>query len=1049
MDQNLVRADLLPATIPLFALVLMVCISLGAYILAHLYFNRAGAKWSWKVKLAVGTSAGVVFSWCVMQLAGRFLFLAGPSSLVGTSILCGAVIEGILQLYRHERQIVSPRLAWGLVVLRQAAVIFLLFILLQPMYVTERIRPIRRRVAVLFDESSSMGVPDKQWRLQERLDMALALGLLSRSELPCRHLSKDASLGYRTFAQWYQYAQTQEVPLETNEMLKAVADCRAWAVRMTNGLAKAMACSINDQTRRQREACNHASRILREQVLPGLGHLARAAGEQMELGQSLLALRDNLTQLAGAAALAESSAVELFWASLPEERREGLMAATEVRRATLAKAVATRTNETAGASLLDALRKTYDVDLFRFANTIKPLDSLDEYASRFAEEGQQTNEFFSASELAFRSETDMTHSLEEVLNQVPIEELAGVLMLTDGRHTGESGASAVARRYGQAGIPVSTLVVGGTKAPMDIALASVRAPESVFLGDKVRVNAIVHATQAKGQKTVIRLLAGEKEIASEEVAFDSDDFVKEIRLTDEPEVQGVNHYTILLDTIEGEKYIANNRWDINVSVSDDRTNVLLVDKTPRWEYRYLRNLFYGRDKSVHLQFVLFEPDTIRDQQKAKPVAASASRKFGDAEAHALPVSRDEWRKFDVIILGDVGEDVLTDKVVENIRYCVEERGALLVVIAGPERMPFSIRKKSFGQLLPILYRANSEPHRRPPEEAYRFTLTAAGRAHDVLRLSSSTYENEQIWKDMPDFHWRIQPAGIAPGAEVLAYAEPIESTKTETAANQTYADDPTAAIRHLDALKEREARNALIVARSQGRGKVLMLNTDRTWRFRYRTGDTHHHRFWGQILRWGIGEKLRSGNSFVRLGTDRLSYTPYEPIRVLARLADHSFAPITDASASVTLLSPDGKKMRKVSLEFRLDSNGIYEAEMEPLSQPGTYTLEFNCPAAERLLAQHYPVGLKTQFIVVAARRPAEFVDVTASAELPAMLAECSGGRVVEPGDALDLANAFGEGRRTLVDRVEFSLWNSWLFFFVFVGLLSGEWILRKRAGLA
>ena len=59
-------------------------------------------------------------------------------------------------------------------------------------------------------------------------------------------------------------------------------------------------------------------------------------------------------------------------------------------------------------------------------------------------------------------------------------------------------------------------------------------------------------------------------------------------------------------------------------------NVLLVDGRPRWEYRYLRNLFYGRDKSVHLQDWLVHPDSIYGIQPKLLEYASASRPFGQS-----------------------------------------------------------------------------------------------------------------------------------------------------------------------------------------------------------------------------------------------------------------------------------------------------------------------------------------------------------------------------------------------------------------------------------
>src|SRR3712207_8983625 len=43
--------------------------------------------------------------------------------------------------------------------------------------------------------------------------------------------------------------------------------------------------------------------------------------------------------------------------------------------------------------------------------------------------------------------------------------------------------------------------------------------------------------------------------------------------------------------------------------------------------------------------------------------------------------------------------------------------------------------------------------------------------------------------------------------------------------------------------------------------------------FRSRTGDTYHHRFWGQTIRWAASDKpLVTGNEFVRFGTPQASY---------------------------------------------------------------------------------------------------------------------------------------------------------------------------------
>ncbi len=1117
MDQNIGRTDLLPDTIPVLILLTAAVVALAGWYVLHAYL---GKKLKRSIHVEGGATAedpnapqaklpmsrqlfdlslrwlpcvvvGTVAVWVTLQVVARGLFLSGAMSLWGFSLLTAMLIDGIALFYEHECEIVPKKFARWLVLMRLLAVGLTLFIVLQPVFVTDRSRTVRRRVAVLADASDSMYKPDLQWRLTEILDTAQGLGWLTPKfdgksvfaavegekekdnldlllQRPLRDTLRSAAEVQKSLAVWRQLGT--ESLTSTNQpggfadeqreaLLEQLARARTFGTTLTNNVVPLIKVALTDKQRPHRESLERALQSFRDEVLPAIGRMEAAVKDKKDIKATLASTVDLLNRHASGNeneslfARVAIAGDTLLWDALSEDFRTHLRKQVEVPRDRLVREALFPTGRT---GLYDALQASYYVDLFRFGRSADRVDpellasgklappTEDETAAGNAlpETPQSTQE------AAFRSVTDVTRSLEDVLAAVPSEELAGVLLLTDGRHTGEAGTEAVSRRLGQARVPVSTVVVGGTQPPFDISLAFARAPESVFLGDKVRVTAAVLATGAKGQETKLRLFRGEKQIAEEIVEIDSDDFVKEFRLTDLPEEQGVHHYKVTAEPLKEEKLTANNSWSLDVSVSDDRTNVLLVDNLPRWEYRYLRNLFYGRDKSVHLQFLLMRPDEIAGRHKEVVAAASASRPFGDAEAGALPVTREEWRKFDVIIIGDVAEDVLTPAVVENIRYCVEDRGALLVVIAGPDNMPFAIRNQNFRNLLPILYEPGDRNARKPPEEAYRFNITAAGRSHDVLRMSASVSENEQIWADMPDFHWRIPVTGIKPGAEVLASAVPVG--RNEAAASREAATaSPDEVIQRLSALREQEARNSLVVGQSQGRGKVLMLNFDRTWRFRYRAGDVYHHRFWGQVMRWGIGEKLRSGNTFVRLGTDQLSYTPVEPIRVIARMCDQSFAPIAGAKADAMLMSASGRNIKKIALTYRENSNGIYEGLLDPLTEAGTYTLKLNCPTAARTLGADFPSGLETQFIVLTARRPAEFIHLTADWRVPRVTAELSGGKAVSLADWELLRGSFGEGNRVLIERIERKLWDRWWYFVILVGFLTAEWLLRKKSGLA
>jgi len=118
---------------------------------------------------------------------------------------------------------------------------------------------------------------------------------------------------------------------------------------------------------------------------------------------------------------------------------------------------------------------------------------------------------------------------------------------------------------------------------------------------------------------------------------------------------------------------------------------------------------------------------------------------------------------------------------------------------------------------------------------------------------------------------RFVADGLKDTAEVLAFARPTGSVSLN--GNITPDGSPgsvEAAIEQLANRNTLERSNAVISTVRAGLGKVLFLSSDHTWRFRYGVGDTYHHRFWGQVMRWGAGPNLRSGGELIRLGSDRL-----------------------------------------------------------------------------------------------------------------------------------------------------------------------------------
>ena len=628
---------------------------------------------------------------------------------------------------------------------------------------------------------------------------------------------------------------------------------------------------------------------------------------------------------------------------------------------------------------------------------------------------------------AWDQSTDLAGAFDSILETVPPNQLAGIILLSDGQHNRPGSVEDVVRRFGAIGAPVVVFPSGSADVPRDLAWIDVQAPDSVYLSDRLRVKAVLKADGFRGKEVRVRFLEGETVLEERTVSVPQEQYREEIEFQHLPEEGGVGEYRLEIVSLEGERFLENNDWKFQTVISDARTNVLLVDYLPRWEFRYLRNLFHGRDQSIKLQSVLLSPDRIMGQKKVS-VPASAERAFGDSTATDLPVSEAEWRKFDVIILGDLSASDIGEAEWGILKRCVEERGALLVLIAGPQSMPHRHQSGSAKSLFPVTYHESERTYFGGDEE-FRYSPTVTGKRHPILVQAEGQFQNEQVWGSFPKIRWRHPITGVKPGAEVLLYAG---NSRSERRIDGSGALDE--ALKAVMEQKQIEAENALLVVHQFGHGKVAALLTDRTWRLRVGVGDQHHHQFWGQLVRWGAGPNLRSGTRTKRLGTDQLTYTADDRVRVLARLWDENFNPLVDEDAGIQI-SKNGKPVTGGRLRFRKQSNGFYEATFGPFPEAGSYEV--------RLL----DTTVMTGFEVVDTMGSAELSETIVNLPLLEKIAQRSGGRLYTK-EGPPSSELFLLGNRQAEELEEFSLWNHPWLLGLLIFFLFTEWGLRKRYGL-
>ncbi|MGB2828875.1 MAG: hypothetical protein WBD75_00770, partial [Phycisphaerae bacterium] len=991
---------ILPPSVPTAVVILMAVAGVVAWVGLHRLKRRAAGRQMQIALMAAGALVGFLALLAVAQVLLRVIVLATNWSIWPVALLGALAVEVILGLFDLERRTVSRGKALALGVLRVGLVVLVILMLTQPVWQWEKERREERFVAVLVDASASMDVPDTQMTPDEKVALANLLGAagpdgMDRLDKVATQLRQVREL-LATQAEWLaSLAQadpsTRAAKLaDHRETLQTMLREAAAAVeQQTAALAAATTGSVTLKPETAAAVANLKKRLT-DDVQGKLTEAVQTLTQPND--QALAGAYDSLQKSVGGAAAALAEVLpavddaahaldELLYAALSPEDRARVDAVATRTRADLARdlllgASVKAPGSRAAEPLLSALAGKYTVALYTFAS--KPTKVDREAYARSAAPGESpaapnaaaspAEEPASAEQAATlldeHLQTNIAAALEKVTTDLAGLDLAGVVLVSDGRHNTASPVEPLAKQLGLQHAPVCPIVMGSRNPPIDASILALEAPDTVTTKDKVLVAAEVKLDGLAGHDAKVTLWDGDKAVDSKDIRVAVDSLRTRVELADQPGTAGLHAYRVEIAPLPKEVLTTNNSFPATVSVTDDRTKLLLVEGWPRWEFRYIKNLFETRDSSVKLQYVLFRPDRIAEVPSRPAMSASATRPPELSQATALPENQEEWNKFDVIILGDVAPSMLPAEAQEAITQFVTQRGGTLVVVSGPKFMPHHYGNTPLAEILPVRCDASDSLFLASPERVFRIGLTVEGQAHTILREKVDPTENVQVWQSFPPIFWRHAVTATKPGATVLAYAVPIPppdflKPAASEAGGNAPKDGDEATLRRREAF---ERENPLLALHNVAAGRVLFLGFDSTWRLRYGVGDTYHHRLWGQILRWATANKLPAGTDFVRIGTDRTRYPTGQPVQVRAKILRTDYSPVQSDTVAVKILSTDGKTLRQ-PLKYVEGSNGMYEAEVKGLPG-GTYRVELDAPAAQPMLASEGLQTVWTQFSV-------------------------------------------------------------------------------------
>jgi hypothetical protein len=302
----------------------------------------------------------------------------------------------------------------------------------------------------------------------------------------------------------------------------------------------------------------------------------------------------------------------------------------------------------------------------------------------------------------------------------------------------------------------------------------------------------------------------------------------------------------------------------------------------------------------------------------------------------------------------------------------------------------------------------------PP--AFKALLTARGASHPITRLSEDRQAGQKIWNDLPPVSVPEAPAGVKPGATVL-----LEARRVGGEGRASGASVP------------------LLVHQRYGRGHVLAFTASDTWRWRMGmdSKSNAHENFWRQMLRYLVQFSPRQ----FEVAAEADVAGPGDAVRIVADVRDKKFHPERDARATARVVKPSGATV-EVPLRFTArDDTNVYVGEFRS-DELGRHRVELSAsgPTVGEVAAQ-------SEFLVAELNR--EFYDAALNDSLLRRIAAETGGKyyTLEEAGALvaDLTYRQTDNSRPVTK----DLWDMPVNFLLLVGLLSGEWFLRKRHGLA
>ena len=641
------------------------------------------------------------------------------------------------------------------------------------------------------------------------------------------------------------------------------------------------------------------------------------------------------------------------------------------------------------ARLLTELGKRFQLRVYRFSSSAERLQSTGDL--RFEGTGTRLGEAFDRA--------------RDELSGLPV---AGLVLVTDGSDNSTTTLDeSIASLKAQA-MPVFAVGVGRERMTRDVQVTRVETPRRALKGSSLVLDLVITQTGYAGAKVPLIVEDDGRIVSSQDITLPGDGEAETVKVRLKTMDTGSRVFKFRVPVQSGEEVAQNNQREAHIEVFNRTEKLLLVDGEPRPEPKYIR---LAIDDDKNLQVVQL--------QRTAEATATAPDKFlrigvdsGEELAAGFP-TREELFAYRGIVLGSVEASAFTPEQQRMIEDFVDVRGGGLLVLGGARSFSEGgWAGTPLADALPVVLERMARAAEYPPVEEVVVRPTRSGLTHPATQISDDEKDVAAKWRELPPLTSLNPVVQTKPGANVLLTGTDSRGRDQVVFAYQRY-----------------------------GRGRAIALPVQDTWLWRMHAKmdvkDPTHHNFWQRLLRWvvdGVPDRV-----MVSVVPDRVQKG--EPVTLTAEVMDPEFKGINDGRITARVTSPGGK-VEDVPMEWTVEHPGEYRARFTP-TEDGLYKVSAGGTARD---------GKDTTrgtAVIRVAPSDAEYFDAAMRAPLLKRIAEETEGRFHTPADAAKLADAITYSGKGVTVVEERDLWDMPIILIGLLALMGGEWLLRRRRGLA